>query len=106
MKLISLYIIRDIQEVKQQLRTPAFRLGSVRLKDARGYMDVLGEVIFQKLAEGEDVALFELGKLKVVESPAREVLKNPKQPELGKKICPAHNVVKYSISAKLKEAVK
>ena len=78
----------------------------ITLKDARGYMDALGEVIFQKLAEGEDVALFELGKLKVVEAPAREVLKNPKQPELGKKTCPAHNVVKYSISAKLKEAVK
>ena len=58
----------------------------ITLKDARGYMDALGEVIFDKLAEGEDVALFELGKLKVVESPAREVLKNPKQPELGKKI--------------------
>ena len=78
----------------------------ITLKDARAYMDALGQVIFDKLAEGEDVALFELGKLKVVESPAREVLKNPKQPKLGKKICPAHNVVKYSVSAKLKEAVK
>ena len=42
----------------------------------------------------------------VKDTPAREVLVNPKQPELGKKTCPAHNVVKYSISAKLKEAVK
>ena len=78
----------------------------ITLKDARGYMDALGEVIFDKLAEGEDVALFELGKLKVVEAKERQVRKNPKDKNSGYKICPAHNVVKYSISAKLKEAVK
>ena len=61
---------------------------------------------FDKLAEGENVALFELGKLKVVEAKERQVRENPKDKNSGYKICPAHNVVKYSISAKLKEAVK
>lgn len=78
----------------------------ITIKDANEYIRLLGDIIFNKLSEGEEVALFNLGKLKVKEAPARESLKNPKKPELGKMVVPAHNVVKYSVSAKLKEAVK
>lgn len=76
------------------------------VKEAGEKLQVLNDLIFTALEEGKDVTLLDLGKIKVVDVAERESLKNPKQPELGKKIVPAHKKAKYSASAKVKEAVK
>ena len=76
------------------------------VKEAGEKLQVLNDIIFEELKKGEKVTLMDLGKLEVVDVKEREALKNPRQPELGKKVVPAHKKAKYSASTKVKEAVK
>ena len=68
-------------------------------------VDIL-QVIFDGVVETGEVALGVLGKIVSVERAEKECLVNPKQPELGKKICPAYKAPKFKASKGLKEAVK
>ena len=91
--------------IKELSRTLAEKTG-ISIKDAEVQVKALGEVIAETLASGEEVTLFDLGKLKIKDVAEREALKNPRNPEEGKKVIPAHKVVKYSASKKAKELFK
>lgn len=91
--------------IKELSREFAEKAG-ISIKDAEAQVKTLGEVIAETLASGEEVTLFDLGKLKIKDVAEREVLKNPRNPEEGKKVVPAHKAVKYSASKKAKELFK
>ena len=75
-------------------------------KDAETQVKALGEIILDTLENGEEVTLFDLGKLKVKEVAERKALKNPRNVEEGYQTIPAHKAVKYSASKKVKELFK
>jgi DNA-binding protein HU-beta len=75
-------------------------------KDLTVIVEAVVETIKETLAKGEEVALPGLGKFLVKDSAAREVFVNPKQPELGKKVCPASKKVSFKPAKELKEIVK
>lgn len=75
-------------------------------KDAEIQVKALGEIILNTLESGEEVTLFDLGKLKIRDVAEREALKNPRNKEEGYKTIPAHKAVKYSASKKVKELFK
>ena len=91
--------------IKELSRTLAEKTG-ISIKDAEVQVKALGEVIAETLASGEEVTLFDLGKLKVKEVAERKALKNPRNVEEGYQTIPAHKAVKYSASKKVKELFK
>ena len=71
-------------------------------KDAAAFLDTLGGVVSDKLAEGEEVTLPGLGKLRTSERAAREG-RNPKTGETIQ--VPAKWVVKFSAGKALEDAI-
>ena len=69
---------------------------------AREYLDVVMDTLYEAVSCGEDVALGEVGKLVVSLKPER----NAHNPQTGEKlVVPAHYAVKFRPSKRIKEAV-
>lgn len=75
-------------------------------KEISAFIDAYQEVITETLCKGEDVKFVGFGSYIVKDTPAREVLVNPKQPELGKKTLPPSVKVSFKVSQALKDTVK
>lgn len=75
-------------------------------KEINAFIDAYQEVITETLCKGEDVKFVGFGSYIVKDTPAREVLVNPKQPELGKKTLPPSVKVSFKVSQTLKDTVK
>ena len=75
-------------------------------KDTEAFLKGFQEVIIDAMADGEEVKLTGFLTFSVAETRAREVLANPKQPELGKKTIPAGKKVKVKVGKILKDSVK
>ena len=75
-------------------------------KDVSAFIDAYHEVVTETLRKGEDVKSVGFGSYVVKDTPAREVLVNPKQPELGKKTLPPSVKVSFKVSQTLKDTVK
>lgn len=75
-------------------------------KEISAFIDAYQEVITETLCKGEDVKFVGFGSYIVKDTPAREVLVNPKQPELGKKTLPPSVKVSFKVSQVLKDTVK
>ncbi len=69
------------------------------------YLDAFLSTIKDGIQSGEDVKVTGYFNFEIKDVNEREVLVNPRQPELGKKINPAHKTVKVKVGSKLKELV-
>ena len=74
-------------------------------KDAEKYIDAVLTTIEDSIKAGEDIRLTGYFNIEIKDVKERQVLVNPKQPGLGKKMCPAHKAVKVKVSKKLQELV-
>lgn len=70
------------------------------------FLDAFQDVVTEALAKGEKVQLVGFGTFEVVDTKEKEVMVNPKQPELGKKTMPAGKKPKFKAGKSLKDAVK
>lgn len=69
---------------------------------AREYLDVVMDTLYEAVSCGEEVTLGDVGKLVVTFKPER----NAHNPQTGEKlVVPAHYAVKFRPSKRIKEAV-
>lgn len=73
--------------------------------EAKSMLEKFEEIIMNGLLETGEIP-FIGGKFKISETKERECLKNPKQPELGKKMIPASHKVSFKAGKDLKEKVQ
>ena len=82
------------------------KVEEVSKKDVDVILKAYAEVVNEGLVAGDEVPFTGVGKFAVIEKAEREALKNPRKPEEGKKIVPAHNAPKFKFSKSVKDAVK
>lgn len=88
---------------KQELITAIAEKGNLTKKDSEAILNLIGEVIEELLANGEEFKIPSVGKFFVTDTKAR-VGRNP---QTGEEIeIPASKAVKFRPCSSLKEAVK
>lgn len=92
--------------VKNELMKRLSEVSGLSQKDCEKAMKAFEEVTIDALHDGESINMMGFLTIETKEVAEREVLANPRQPELGKKTVPAHKGVKVKIGKKLKESVK
>jgi len=75
-------------------------------KEIDAILKIYGNVVNDGLVDGDEIPVPGVGKFAIVEKAEREALKNPRKPEEGKKVVPAHNAPKFKFSKSIKDAVK
>ena len=71
-------------------------------KDAAEIYDMVGLTLVDAIAKGEDVAISEIGRVTIVEKPAR-ICRNPKTGEQVE--VPAKKALKFKFAKGIKDAV-
>ena len=81
------------------------KLEGLGKKEIDAILKAYAEVVNEGLVVGDEVPFTGVGKFAIVEKAEREALKNPRKPEEGKKIVPAHNAPKFKFSKSVKDAL-
>lgn len=92
--------------VKNELMKRLSEVSKLSQKDCEKVMKAFEEVTIDALQEEESINMMGFLTIETKEVAEREVLKNVRQPELGKKTVPAHKGVRVKIGARLKDSVK
>lgn len=92
--------------VKNELMKRLSEVSKLSQKDCEKVMKAFEEVTIDALHDGESINMVGFLAIETKDVAEREVLANPRQPELGKKTVPAHKGVRVKIGKKLKESVK
>ncbi|APH20902.1 HU family DNA-binding protein [Clostridium botulinum] len=77
--------------------------GELNQKQCELALKAFEEVVGKALENGDKVALTGFMTIETKEVAERECLANPRQPELGKKVIPAHKGVRVKIGKGLKD---
>jgi nucleoid DNA-binding protein len=80
------------------LKSVATKTEGLTQKQIEEVLKAYGEVAKEGIANGDEVPVLGIGKFTSKDVAEREVLANPRQPELGKKIVPAHKAPKMKFS--------
>lgn len=91
---------------KDMLKSVVSKVEGATQKSVEEILVAYADTIKEALVNGEEITVLGLGKFVVKENKAREVMVNPKQPELGKKMCEASKTPKFKASKEFKDCLK
>lgn len=75
-------------------------------KEAQVYVDAILSAMVEGFAEDKEVKITGYFTISEKEVAERECLKNPRQPELGKVVVPAHKAPKVKLGSEFKNLYK
>lgn len=79
--------------------------GELNQKQCELALKAFEEVVGKALENGDKVTLTGFMTIETKDVAEREVFKNPREPELGKKVVPAHKGVRVKVGKSLKNRI-
>jgi|GEM_PF-5109292 len=79
--------------------------GELNQKQCELALKAFEEVVGKALENGDKVTLTGFMTMETKEVAQREVFRNPREPELGKKVVPAHKGVRVKVGKSLKNRI-